>query len=122
MATMQHKSFCVREFIKTESAIAVQRAFRLACVEAPFNVQLSPSFLITLYNTTTSSILLPIFNPFQFHCLLYVPTDLSLEKLYLCSRYSDNIRATISLCNIHRVVSLMTACFVLCEVRTKSVL
>jgi len=26
MATMQHKHFCVREFIKTESATAVQRA------------------------------------------------------------------------------------------------
>ena len=67
MATMQHKVFCVREFIKTESATAVQRAFRLC-----FNVQpptrksiccwyhqflilkyrltkLSPSFWITLY-------------------------------------------------------------------------
>jgi len=32
MATMQHKIFCVREFIKTESA--VQRAFRLR-----FNIQ-----------------------------------------------------------------------------------
>ena len=29
MATIQHKIFCVREFIKTESATAVQRAFRL---------------------------------------------------------------------------------------------
>jgi len=29
MATMEHKIFCVREFIKTESATAVQRAFRL---------------------------------------------------------------------------------------------
>ena len=29
MATMQHMIFCVREFIKTESATAVQRAFRL---------------------------------------------------------------------------------------------
>jgi hypothetical protein len=29
MATMQHKIFCVREFIKTESATAVQRAFHL---------------------------------------------------------------------------------------------
>jgi len=29
MATMQHKIFCVREFIKTESATAVRRAFRL---------------------------------------------------------------------------------------------
>jgi len=34
MATMQHKILCVREFIKTESATAVQRAFRL-----PFNIQ-----------------------------------------------------------------------------------
>ena len=34
MATMQHKIFCVREFIKTESATAVQRAFRLH-----FNIQ-----------------------------------------------------------------------------------
>jgi len=29
MANMQHKIFYVREFIKTESANAVQRAFRL---------------------------------------------------------------------------------------------
>jgi len=29
MATMKHKMFCVREFIKTVSATAVQRAFRL---------------------------------------------------------------------------------------------
>jgi len=29
MATMQRKIFLVREFIKTESATAVQRAFRL---------------------------------------------------------------------------------------------
>jgi len=28
MATMQHKIFCVREFIYTESATAAQRAFR----------------------------------------------------------------------------------------------
>ena len=34
MATMQHKIFCVREFIKTESATAVQRAF---CLH--FNIQ-----------------------------------------------------------------------------------
>jgi len=34
VATMQHKIFCVREFIKTESATAVQRAFRLR-----FNIQ-----------------------------------------------------------------------------------
>jgi len=31
---MQHKTFCVREFIKTESPTAVQRAFRLR-----FNIQ-----------------------------------------------------------------------------------
>jgi len=29
MAIMQHNIFCVREFIKTELATAVQRAFRL---------------------------------------------------------------------------------------------
>jgi len=29
MSVMQHKIFCVREFIKTESATAVQRAFPL---------------------------------------------------------------------------------------------
>jgi hypothetical protein len=28
MATTQHKIFCIREFSKTESATAVQRAFR----------------------------------------------------------------------------------------------
>ena len=34
MATMQHKIFCVHEFIKTEPATAVQRAFHLR-----FNIQ-----------------------------------------------------------------------------------
>jgi len=34
MATMQHKIFCVHEFIKTKSATAVQREFRLR-----FNIQ-----------------------------------------------------------------------------------
>ena len=34
MVTMQQNIFCVREFIKTESATAVQRAFRLH-----FNIQ-----------------------------------------------------------------------------------
>ena len=34
MATMQHKVFCIREFIKTELATAVQHAFRLR-----FNIQ-----------------------------------------------------------------------------------
>ena len=34
MATMQHKIFCVCEFIKTELATAMQRTFRLR-----FNVQ-----------------------------------------------------------------------------------
>ena len=34
MATMQYKIFCVREFIKTESATAVQSAFHLH-----FNIQ-----------------------------------------------------------------------------------
>jgi len=34
MATMQHQIFCVRGFIKTELATAVQRAFRLR-----FNIQ-----------------------------------------------------------------------------------
>jgi len=34
MATMQHNIFCVSEFIKTESATALQRAFRLH-----FNIQ-----------------------------------------------------------------------------------
>jgi len=34
MATMQHKIFCVREFIKTEPATAVHRAFLLR-----FNIQ-----------------------------------------------------------------------------------
>jgi len=34
MATMRHKTVCFREFIKTESVTAVQRAFRLL-----FNIQ-----------------------------------------------------------------------------------
>jgi len=39
MAVIQHKIFCVREFIKTELATAVQRAFRLR-----FNIQ-SPALV-----------------------------------------------------------------------------
>jgi len=35
MATMKHKIFCVLEFIKTESATAVQRAFRLRFSSQP---------------------------------------------------------------------------------------
>ena len=34
MATIQHKIVCVREFIKTEPATVLQRAFRLR-----FNIQ-----------------------------------------------------------------------------------
>ena len=41
MGTMQHKIFCVREFIKTESATAVQRAFRLRFNIRRWNHQLA---------------------------------------------------------------------------------
>ena len=59
MATMQHKIFYVLEFIKTESATAVQRAFRLR-----FNIQpparqsicrWNHQFLILKYRLTKSS-------------------------------------------------------------------
>jgi len=42
---MQHKIFCVREFIKTQSATAVQRAFRLR-----FNTQPPPRKSICRWN------------------------------------------------------------------------
>ena len=45
MATIQHKIFCVREFIKTQSATAVQRAFRLR-----FNIQPPTRKSICLWN------------------------------------------------------------------------
>ena len=45
MATMQHKIFCVREFIKSESATAVQRAFRLR-----FNIQPPTRKIIRRWN------------------------------------------------------------------------
>jgi len=45
MATMQHKIFCVCEFIKTESATAVQRAFRLR-----FNIQPPTRKIICFWN------------------------------------------------------------------------
>jgi len=45
MATMQHKIFCLREFIKTESATAVQLAFRLR-----FNIQPSTRKIICRWN------------------------------------------------------------------------
>ena len=45
MAAMQHKLFCVREFIKTESATAVQRAFSLR-----FNIQLPTRKSISRWN------------------------------------------------------------------------
>jgi hypothetical protein len=38
MATMQHTIFCVREFIKTESATAVQRASRFRFKSPQSNV------------------------------------------------------------------------------------
>jgi len=45
MAAMQRKIFCVREFIKTESATAVQRAFCLR-----FNIQPSTRKSICCWN------------------------------------------------------------------------
>ena len=45
MATMQHKIFCVRDFIKTELATAVRRAFRLR-----FNIQLPTRKNISRWN------------------------------------------------------------------------
>ena len=45
MATMQHKIFCVREFIKTELATALQHAFRLR-----FNIQPSMRKSICRWN------------------------------------------------------------------------
>ena len=45
MAAMQHKVFCVREFIKTESTTAVQRAFRLR-----FNIRPPKTKSICLWN------------------------------------------------------------------------
>ena len=45
MATMQHKIFFVRELIKTESATAVHRAFRLR-----FNIQPPTRKSICLWN------------------------------------------------------------------------
>jgi len=42
---MQHKIFCVREFIKTQSATAVQRAFRLR-----FNIQPPTRKIICRWN------------------------------------------------------------------------
>jgi hypothetical protein len=47
MATMQHKIFCVREFIKTEPAAAVQRAFRL---RFNTNVQRGRAFIVGIIN------------------------------------------------------------------------
>jgi len=46
MATVQQKIFCVREFIKTESATAVQRAFRLR-----FNIQTQTRKSICRWNS-----------------------------------------------------------------------
>ena len=45
MATRQHKNLCVREFIKTESPTAVQRAFRLR-----FNIQPQTRNIICRWN------------------------------------------------------------------------
>jgi len=51
MATMQYNKFCVREFIKTESATAVQRAFRLR-----FNIQ--PPKRKSIYSWNHQSLIL----------------------------------------------------------------
>ena len=45
MAIMLHKIFCIREFIKTESATAVRRAFRLR-----FNIQTPTRKFICRWN------------------------------------------------------------------------
>ena len=47
MATMQHKIFCVPEFIKTESPTAVQRAFRL---RFNINLQRGRAFVVEITN------------------------------------------------------------------------
>ena len=47
MATMQHKIFCVREFIKTESATAVQRAFRLRSGKENIQITMDVQLLYT---------------------------------------------------------------------------
>ena len=47
MTTMQHKTFCIREFIKTESPTAVRRAFRL---RSTFNFQRGGAFVVGITN------------------------------------------------------------------------
>ena len=53
MATTQHNIFCVREFIKTESATAVQRAFRLR-----FNIhfQRGREFVVGITNLSKQAV------------------------------------------------------------------
>ena len=58
IAIMQHKIFCVREFIKTESATAVQRAFRLR-----FNIL--PPFINSIVSIIKCN-LQHIFHSFEF--------------------------------------------------------
>ena len=48
MAAIQHKIFCVREFIKTESTTAVQRVFRLRF--STFNLQRGRAFAVGITN------------------------------------------------------------------------
>ena len=74
MATMQHKSFYVREFTKTESATAVQRAFRLR-----FKTQPPTGKSICRWDQFTSYLSLviilifffPFFTPMPPHVLLW---------------------------------------------------
>jgi hypothetical protein len=47
MATMQHKILCVREFIKTGSATAVQRAFTNLSKEALCVKTKTPAILLS---------------------------------------------------------------------------
>ena len=53
MATMQHKIFCVREFIKTESATAVQRAFIFV---STFNLQRGRAFVVGITNLNKQAV------------------------------------------------------------------
>ena len=122
MATMQHKIFCICEFVKTESATAVQRAFRLR-----FNIQpptrgavycsshiifvTSSNFEIQTYEI--ESIFL---NHTVFYTYISVPNFMLLPLLTIRPQLNDIskchyvVNLNSQTCNLKRRGSYITLC------------
>jgi hypothetical protein len=81
MATMHHKMFCVREFIKTESVTAVQRAFLLR-----FNIQAPTRRCICRWNQLKQAVCVKAKAPTDhvYHVYRVLPSTDAAARL--CAR------------------------------------